>query len=262
MSHPIEHEVVLADATVVVRERGDGVPVVVLHSDIGSFGWSEFCELLSVNSRVFAIDLPGFGKSTRLEWARHTRDIAGIVLATIRQLGLNQPALVGTGYGGWVAAEMAAFAPSEIRHLFLVGSAGLKPDDGFILDQIMHAPQEYAALGFADEKRFTELFGETQEDFRSSWDEARETIARVAWKPYMYSYELPHVLQHARVPSTIVWGSDDRVVPLECAHRFKEVLSDSELRVIDGAGHWLDLECPGKLSEIVTTALQPQLANR
>jgi 2-hydroxy-6-oxo-octa-2,4-dienoate hydrolase len=69
----------------------------------------------------------------------------------------------------------------------------------------------------------------------------------------MYSYELPVTLGDVHVPSTIVWGRDDRVIPPECARLYADALPHASVQLISG-GHFLDLEQPDALAEIIVTA--------
>ena len=86
-------------------EGGTGSPLVVIHHDIGSGGWSPFHNALAGSYRVLAPELPGYGKSDRPNWARHPRDLAMLLGLWIDQLGLDDVVLVGLGFGGWLAAR-------------------------------------------------------------------------------------------------------------------------------------------------------------
>jgi pimeloyl-ACP methyl ester carboxylesterase len=78
---------------------------------------------------------------------------------------------------------------------------------------------------------------------------------RIAWKPYMYSQTLPHLLGAVRAPALLVWGDDDKVVPLTAGRRYAKALPNADLRVIDGCGHCVDMEKPDELARLVTSFL-------
>src|SRR6266702_3210426 len=78
---------------------------------------------------------PGFGVPERPQWMRHPRDIAALYQWLLAELGVENASLVGLGFGGWVAAEMAALAPRDFHRLVLVGAMGVKPPEGDIFDQ-------------------------------------------------------------------------------------------------------------------------------
>jgi pimeloyl-ACP methyl ester carboxylesterase len=125
--------------------------------------------------------------------------------------------LVGLGFGGWIAAEMATMSPQAFRRLVLVGAMGVKPVHGEILDQALVSYIAYVRAGFEDQGVFDRLFGaDPPTELLEQWDLNREMTFRIAWKPYMYNPALPHLLGGVQTPALIVWGRGDKVVPLEC----------------------------------------------
>lgn len=231
---------------------GSGPPLLLLHQDVGPFGWTALHEALALRFTVFAPDMPGFGESARAEWARHPRDLAAIMLNAMRHLGISGYTLVGCGFGGWVAAEMAAFAHPELAALVLSAPAGVKPDTGFILDQVLEDPIEYLRAGFANLENFESHFPDVKA-LRPRLDAARENIARVSWKPYMYSYELPEALRGAvELPVAVVWGDVDRVIPPGTAQQYRQILPQTVVHLIRGGGHFLELEHPAELAALIS----------
>ena len=93
---------------------------------------------------------------------------------------------------------------------------GIKPPQGDILDLAVTGYIDYARAGFHDQKAFDRVYGaEPSIDQLEMWDICREMSFRIAWKPYMYSQTLPHLLGAVRAPALVVWGDDDKIVPLE-----------------------------------------------
>ncbi len=249
---PEKRTIDLAGGSIHALVAGSGQDLVLLHHDVGPMGWPALHEILSGQFRVWAMDLPGWGESPRLEWLRHPRDIAAVILATMRQAGLRNTVLVGPGFGGWVAAEMAVMAHPEIAALVLIGSAGLRPDEGFILDQVLEEHVAYLRAGFSSEEAFLAQFPDPADrDLRRRLDGAREMVARVSWKPYMYSYELAELLPEVPIPAAIIWGAEDRVIPLDCASRFATLLPAATSHTLAGRGHFADLEAPAEVAVII-----------
>jgi pimeloyl-ACP methyl ester carboxylesterase len=83
------------------------------------------------------------------------------------------------------------------------------------------------------------------------WDICREMSFRIAWKPYMYSQTLPHLLGAVHVPSLVVWGDDDKVVPQSAAKRYVEALPTATLEIVKACGHCVDMEQPEALAKLV-----------
>ncbi len=253
----------LANGAVQVESGGSGPGLLLLHHDIGPIGWGPFHRALAEHFTVFAPDMPGFGESPRADWARHPRDLATMMLALARRAGLREYTLVGLGFGGWVTAEMAAFASPELSALVLSAPAGMRPDSTFILDQVMEEPVAYLRAGFSSTEAFDAHFPDAKDkDLRVQLERSRETIARVSWKPYMYSYELPETLKEAQVPTTIVWGEKDAVIPSECADLFAAALPYCTVRRLPVAGHYIELEHPALLAGIVREAFEAATRKR
>jgi pimeloyl-ACP methyl ester carboxylesterase len=240
-----------------VSRGGDGPPVLVLHHDIGAPERPAFCDALARHFTVFAPSHPGYDGAPRPDWMRSVRDMAVTYQALLAQheatRGPGAVTLVGLGFGGWIAAEMATMAPRAFHRLVLVGAMGLKPERGEIADQALLSYIDYVRRGFADERAFVRVFGAEPPTSRlEQWDLNREMTFRIAWKPYMYSPTLPHLLGGVVTPALVVWGSADRIVPRECGERYAKSLASARLEVVEGAGHFVDMEKPDELAALVT----------
>ena len=239
-----------------VLQGGSGAPLLVLHHDIGNPGWLPVYEGLSGYASVLVPSLPGFGGSERPEWMRSVRDMAIVVQALIANLDLSDVSLVGLGFGGWIAAEMATMAPRQFRRLVLVGAMGLQPREGEILDQAILSHHDYVRAGFHNPAACDAAFGaEPATEQLEAWDVHREMCFRIAWRPYMYSQTLPHLLGDVKTPALVVWGREDRVVPLECGERYAELLPQARLEVLNGCGHVVEMEQPEALLRLVSSFL-------
>jgi pimeloyl-ACP methyl ester carboxylesterase len=167
-------------------------------------------------------------------------------------LGVGPVTLVGCGFGGWIAAELATMSPARLSGLVLVGAAGLLPERGRILDQMLTSHSVYVRSAFLARDAYEEHYGtELTDEVLMQWAVAREMTTRVAWKPYMYNRRLDPLLSELTVPTLVVWGSDDDVVPRECGERYARLIPGARLEVVDGCGHAVDLERPEALAELV-----------
>jgi pimeloyl-ACP methyl ester carboxylesterase len=248
-----EQSVELGALRLRVLRGGSGRPVLVLHHDIGTLDRTPFYDALAARFDVVVPNHPGFSeKSERAAWLRHPRDLAALYQWLLAELGLERASLVGLGFGGWIAAEMAALAPREFHRLVLVGAMGLKPPEGDIKDQAIVSYIDYAKSGFHDEAAFTRVFGDVSTDQLVEWDLCREMCFRIAWKPYMYGQSLPHLLGGVRAPALVVWGDDDRIVPKSAGELYARSLPRARLATVAQAGHFVDLEQPDALARLVT----------
>lgn len=242
----------IAGTSIHSLQAGNGPPVVVLHHSFGNAGWSRVHDALAANHRVLVPDLPGFGASEQPQWARDVRDLAILTGLWMDAEGCAPAAIVGCGFGGWVAAELAVLSPTRLTDLVLVGAAGIRPHDGRIFDQMLVAHSAYVREAFADPDVVADLYGDPLSDETLlAWDLNREMVARVAWKPYMYNRRLEPLLSEVDVPTLVVWGSEDSVVPLECGERYRDLLPDARFEVVEGSGHAVDIERPDELVALV-----------
>src|SRR5262249_49198446 len=190
---------------------------------------------------------PGFGVPERPGWMRHARDVGALYQWLLGELGVERASLVGLGFGGWIAAEMAALAPRDFHRLVLVRPMGVKPPEGDILDQAILSYIDYARSGFHAEGAFARIYGDVSTDQLVAWDLCREMSFRIAWKPYMYSQTLPHLLGGVRAPALLVWGDDDKVVPKSAGEVYARALREARLEIVRAAGHCVDMEQPEAL---------------
>ena len=235
-----------------LARAGSGRPLLVLHHDTGSPDQLAFYDELASRFEVLVPHHPGYGKSERPEWLRSVRDVAVIYQWLLSHLGIERASLIGLGFGGWIAAEMATMAPREFHRLILVGAMGLKPPQGDIFDQAIVSYLDYARVGFHDQQAFARIYGDVSTDQLVAWDLCREMSFRIAWKPYMYNPTLPHLLGGVRAPALVVWGEDDKVVPRSAGEQYAQLLPKARLEIVKAAGHCVDMEQPNELAALVS----------
>jgi pimeloyl-ACP methyl ester carboxylesterase len=215
---PTQHQTTIAGLNLSLDQAGSGDRVVVLHHSTGPL-WSLFLDHLSTTRQVLALHLPGYGRSQRPATARSPRDLSILTLQWLDALDLSGVDVVGLGFGGWVAAEMATMNQRFFRTLTLVGAAGIKPSEGFIHDPMLGSFEDYVRLGFADQRHFDDLFGdEIDPAVVQLWDFSREMTARLTWKQWMWSTPLPDLLRGVATPALVVWGDQDRIVRSNAAN--------------------------------------------
>ena len=247
----MESTIEVAGLQIQLRRGGAGASALVIHHETGNPGWLGFHEALSGSRDVIAPTLPGWDGTERGEWMRSVRDLAAVCSLLLDELEVSQVEVIGLGFGGYVAAEMATANQSRIARLVLVNAMGLQPSAGAIRDQFLEAHADYVRSCFADPATFTELYGEElSTEQLIAWDANREMTARTAWKPFLYSQTLPHLLGNVRVPTRVVRGSGDTVVPASVSEQYVSLLGDAELVELDG-GHHLESDAASALVGVV-----------
>ena len=248
-----ESTIEVAGLPIQVLRGGDGPSILVIHHETGNPGWLEFHIALSAQRDVILPTLPGWDGTERGDWMRSVRDIAAVCSLLLDELGVGDVTVVGLGFGGYVAAEMATANQSRLSSLVLVNAMGLQPEDGEIRDQFLEAHADYVKSCFADPANFTDLYGEeVSTEQLVAWDANREMTARTAWKPFLYSQTLPHLLPNVNTPTRVIRGADDTVVPPSVANQYATLLGNATLTEIAG-GHNLESDAPEPLAEAIVS---------
>lgn len=250
-------ETVAVDGTsLIVVKGGTGKPLLVLHDELGNPGWLKWVRALAKRRTILIPLHPGFGRTERAEWMLSIRDLASFYSRYLKENGLAPLDVIGFSMGGWIAADMAASNPAQFRRMILVAPAGIRPPTGEILDvfQLM-APQQVIASVYnpAETPEFGELYGGPMlpEQFEK-FEEARAQTARLAWTPYMHNPTLPHLLGVAAgLPTLLIWGRQDAVVPVSAADAYREAIRGARLVTFDNCGHRPEIE---KSAEFVREA--------
>jgi len=206
---------------------GTGDPLLVLHGAGGNRGFTRWTRRIAERYTVWAPTHPGFGvPATPSGWRASTTSRGSISGSSTRpDLPGRTCSLVD---GAWTAAELATMNPGAIDRLVLVAPEGLKPERGEILDIFYHSPAELRELNVYDPKtipEWDELYGRppTPADLDVA-ERNREMTARLTWKPYMHNPRLEHFLPRVTNPTLLVWGREDRIVPVVCGEQYRRAL--------------------------------------
>ena len=231
-----EDMVEVAGVKLQVVKGGSGEPLLILHDEMGHPGWLGFHQDLAQNFSLQIPSHPGFGESEELNWVMGMRDVAGWYLGALDQLGLEGMSVMGFGLGGWLAAEMAAMCPQQFKKLVLVDAAGVKPPTGEILDMFQVVAQSFLTISFLDPGSVPEFQvicpDEPTPEQSENWERARESSCRLSWRPYMHNPALPNLLfRLKRLPTLIVWGQQDPIVPLSAGQLYHE--GDGDLFLVE-----------------------------
>jgi pimeloyl-ACP methyl ester carboxylesterase len=247
--------------TVNAIELGEGPPLLFVHGLSGCWqNWLENIPHFARTYRVIALDLPGFGAS---EVPREEISIAGYgrcLDQVCDQLGIDAALVVGNSMGGHIATELAISFPQRVERLVLVSAAGITTEH-VQRDGVMVGGRIVAALATRSVARHDALARRpglrrlalsyvTRHPDRLSAGLAREMM-RGAGKPgfmaaleAVISYRLSERLPQIACPTLIVWGEDDRVIPVRDAARFEQLIPDARAVVLPDTGHMAMLERP------------------
>ena len=253
-----QERVSVGGVTVDLRVKGEGPPLMLLHGEEVGRQILPFHEGLAENFRVLAPSLPGVGGSELPEWVDSVDDLAYVFLDLLEQLNLGEVNLLGSGFGGWIAAEMAVRSQSHLQKLILVGSVGIKISDPWvrdIADIFVLSYDEWIHLTWHDPAGAKIMKAPGAPDL--SHEELlealrdRQTILMLGWRPFMHNPKLRRRLARIKVPTLVVWGESDRVVTPDYGRAFHDAISGSKFSLVPHAGHYPHLEQPGEFVSAV-----------
>ena len=169
-------------------------------------------------------------------------------------LGLDQVDVIGCSIGGWIATELATKAPKSVRRLVLVGPVGVKtgPVDRLDVPDIFALPQSaLEKLLFHDPDRMTMDPTRLTDEQLAIMVRNRETLALLAWEPYMHNPKLPHRLHRVTAPTLFLRGESDGLVSAEYLAAYARLLPNARTETIAAAGHAPHIEQPDAFARTV-----------
>ena len=236
MPHSVEM-VTVAGCAIRLFRGGAGQKLVFLHGAGGHTGWMAFLEELSTRFAVFAPEHPGFGQSDDPPWLDEVADLAYFHLDLLKALGLDRVHLMGTSLGGWIAAEMAVRNTAPLASLTLVGAVGITAGGEPIPDIFRMPVEENLRRFYADPDRAARRVGDLAKADTSIVAKNRATVMRLAYRPRFHNPGLAKWLHRIDVPTLLLWGAEDGLVPPKFGEAYRALIPGSQLIVLPQAGH-------------------------
>ncbi len=250
---------------------GQGPPVVLLHGlGASKVSYLPLLPALARRYRVVVPDLPGHGESSKPRAAYTPAYFARAVLALMDQVGADRSALVGNSMGGRVALEVAAAAPARVSAMALLdpAAAGLPfPLYARILGMLptgvgaVPVPLRKRAVVFGIRRLFADpgrlpraAYLAGADEFIRIYRHGRARVALLSAIRGLMADGSDHFwerMAEVDVPTLILWGGDDRLVPARLGRRLAATLPRARLVVLPGVGHVPQFEVPEETRRLV-----------
>ena len=267
------------------RDVGRGPALLLIHGMAGSSAtWQAMIPQLSKKYRVIAPDLLGHGKSAKPRGDYSLGAFAVWLRDLLDELGVHRATVIGQSLGGGIAMQFAYQHRDYCERLVLIGSGGLGPDlspmlrllsaPGAELVLPVAAPQPVLNLGNKLGSWLTSVgiqaprAGQMWQAYSSLSDPAaRQAFLRTLRSVVDHRGQAVSALNKlhltADLPTLLIWGDRDRIIPVSHAHAAHEALTGSRLEVLEGVGHFPHAEAPTAVADILEDfiASTPHQAN-
>lgn len=237
-------QVKIKDWNIYYETVGEGNPVILLHGWLANIDTMRpIATSLSKNFKVYLVDIVGFGKSDLPDCPLNTNDFGDFLEEFINKLEIKNPILIGHSNGGRMIINSVGREIVKPRKVVLIDSAGLVPK---------RKPKYYIKVGifklgkaFLNKlpdvnviKKFKEkLFNNVgSSDYKASAPVLRETMKIIL------NEDMSEMLPNIKVPTLLIWGSNDTATPISDAKKMESLIPDAGLVEYKGSGHFSYLE--------------------
>lgn len=262
----------IAGVRIEYDRRGVGRPMLCLHGCDGVDLGDGFVSEMAQHFDVISPSLPGFGSS---DLPRHFRDIDDLVdfcARLVEHFDLRDAVLVGSSFGGWVAAELASRCTGRFSHLVLADALGARfsrqPDEVEIFDVFTVPTEQIPSVYCADTEKGMQAFrglnfAELPEAAALRSCRSREALTLFGWSPLLVNPALRNRLPLIDIPTLVVWGAEDKVVSTEYGRKYAAAIPGAAFAVVPRGGHYLTVDQPAEFARHVlafTAAAAPVAA--
>jgi pimeloyl-ACP methyl ester carboxylesterase len=259
---------------VAYRDAGDGPDALLLiHGMAGSSDtWRSVIPQLSKKYRVIAPDLLGHGQSAKPRSDYSLGAFAVGLRDLLDELGVSQATVIGQSLGGGVAMQFAYQHPDYCQRLVLISSGGLGPDVGWTLRLLsapgaelllpVIAPPPVVSAGnkvraWLSQSGIQSPRGAEMWSAYSSLSDSqtRQAFLRTLRSVVDYRGQAVSALNRlhltADLPTMVMWGDQDRIIPIEHGYALQEARPGCRLEVLEGVGHFPHVERPHEVAELI-----------
>lgn len=242
-----------------VRISGQGPAIVYFHPAAGLY-WDEFLDKLAESHTVYAPEMPGTtpGDPYAIHKVATYTDLLLIYEEVLRKLDLNDAVVIGQSMGGMVACDLAAYFPAQFQRLIGLAPCGLWRDDAppGLADLYGAAPEMIPSYLFKDPSipGAQAMFAMPEDPAKIPAHVAQNVWALGCAGKFLWPFPdhgMRERLHRISIPTMILWGKDDRVVPSVYAEDFGAGIGNCDVHLYDNCGHVLQIEkCADALAHV------------
>lgn len=237
------------------QKLGKGKDLILIHgwgADVSNF-WP-IIDYLKDSFTLWLLDLPGFGRSDLPKKQFAISDFAQIISGFIKKNNLKKPAVFGHSYGGKVSIKFASLYPNLIDKLILEGASGIRSQKTLL--QILIFPVvkianlllpnigNYQVIGNYRERIRTKLYKKLESDYKDAGN-MKDIFVNTLKE------DLTDDLKKIQVETLLIWGENDRAVPLKYGKKMYQLIKNSKLVVLENIGHFPHIKWPERVAYFV-----------
>ena len=232
-----------------------GQPIVLIHG-LGAQGedWLPLAPSLAhAGYRVILPDLPGYGRSARpTDFSYSVHDESEMVVGFPDALGLTQVELGGWSMGGGIVQHVAYYHPERVNRLMLFDAVGLYQKAAWNVELFTpHSGSELLALWALLTPHPQPIPGFILRDALRHSQHNAWVVHRAVMSMLTGRDATDQLLPQLKMPTLIVWGTEDRIFPVWNAQKMHELVPQSQLLLVPGCGHRAPAECVPQIAPTV-----------
>lgn len=249
MSRFAREELTINGVKTVVHSAGKGEPLVVFHG-AGTVDGFDFAESWADRFRVVVPYHPGFGESGDDPAFTEMQDYLMHYLDLFEALKIDTLRIVGLSMGAYMAAKFASQHGRRVKKLVLIAPYGLYVPEHPTLDIIATPGEQLVPMLVSNFDTLKKNLPEKPDaDFMAARYREATSFARLFWE-HPSDLKLPRYLHRVTMPTLIVWGDEDKLIPFQQAQRWRELIPNSEVMIVKGAGHIVQRDKPEVVDSI------------
>lgn len=252
----MEKDIIIDGLKIHYRVSGEGKPLILMH------GWG--CNLTTVASieqtaamthTVYNIDLPGFGGSQEPPMVWGVEDYTRLIESMARQLGIENPVLVGHSFGGRISILFAS--RNKTSKVILVDAAGVKPQRPLKYYLKVYSFKTAKAIAYTLlPRKQADKVVERMRARRGSADYASSSPTMRAILSKCVNEDLCHVMPLIKAPTLLIWGENDTATPISDARKMEKLIPGAGLVSFAGCGHYSFLDNPVQFAAVLDSFLR------
>jgi pimeloyl-ACP methyl ester carboxylesterase len=251
---------------------GAGPPLVLVHgTPFSSYVWRKVVPALAETNTVYAYDLPGYGSSEKREGQDVSLAAQGRILSQLlNHWGLDKPAVVGHDFGGVITLRAHLLEGRDFRAIALIDAVALSPwgspfyrlvqDYVGVFRQMPAYIHEAMVAAYVRDATYVPMDDAALGPYIEPWlgAEGQEAFYRqISQNDPRYTDEVQPLYARIERPVMIVWGEEDRWIPLEKGQQLHEAIPGSQLRTIPRCAHLAQEDAPEAVAEFLTDFFAP-----